>query len=192
MVIARGLRMSSARVSTIDWKAGLWAGLIAGVIDELLLWSLMLLQGTSPLAGMPMGAAILLGPGVLQSPPTAGIVAAALAVHFGLAIVYGLLIAALVGNGPRGSGLLLGIGFGLVVWFINYFVIAPVAFPWFMPLRSSPLSPLVHAAFGLIAAWAYVSLRYRERRSSGERRVSLRNVTVERRGFDDRRHPAAA
>jgi len=175
----------------IDWNAGFWAGLIAGVIDELLLWAAMLMQGVSPLAGMPMAAAILLGPGVLQSPPTAGIVAAALVVHFGLAIFCGLALAALIGDAPRGSGLLLGIAFGLGLWFVNYFIIAPSAFPWFVPLRSSPVSPLMHALFGLIAAGAYLALRYRERRSRGERRVTQRKVTVERRGFDDRRHPAA-
>jgi uncharacterized membrane protein YagU involved in acid resistance len=175
----------------IDWRAGLWAGLIAGVIDELLLWTLMLMQGMSPLAGAPMGAAVLLGPGVLQAPPTAGIVAASLLVHFALSILYGLMIAALVGPASRGSGLLLGLAFGLVIWFVNYFVIAPAAFPWFVPLRSSPMSPFLHAAFGVIAAGAYLALRYRERRCGVDRRIRLRAVIVERRGFDDRRHVLA-
>ena len=42
----------------IDWNAGFWAGLIAGVIDELLLWAAMLMQGVSPLAGMPMAFSV--------------------------------------------------------------------------------------------------------------------------------------
>jgi len=175
-----------------DWQAGFWAGVIAGVIDEALLWAAMLLQGMSPLAGAPMGAAVILGPGVLQSPPTAGIVAASMAVHFGLSIVYGLILAALIGRSSRGAGLLTGLVFGLAVWWVNYFLIAPAAFPWFVPLRSSPVSPLLHGAFGLIAAWAYLALRRHERRDGMDRRIRLRKVTVERRGFDDRRHPAAA
>jgi hypothetical protein len=176
----------------IDWKAGFWAGIISGLAAELLLWGAMLAQGISPLAGAPMGAAILLGPGVLQSPPTAGIVAASMAVHFGLAILYGLMLAALIGRSSRGSALLVGIAFGVVLWWLNYFLIAPVAFPWFVPLRGSPVSPLLHAAFGLIAAAAYLPLRRENRRAGADRRRRARYVIVERRGYDDRRHPLAA
>src|SRR5256885_1524207 len=105
-----------------DWKAGFWAGVIAGVIDEALLWALMLAQGMSPLAGAPMGAAVILGPDVLQSPPTAEIVAASLAVHFALSILFGLILAALIGRASRGPGLLIGLAFGLAIWWVNYFL----------------------------------------------------------------------
>jgi hypothetical protein len=53
------------------------------------------------------------------------------------------------------------------------------------------MTPALHVVFGLAAAGAYLALRTGERRRGFERRHVLRKVTVERRGFDDRRSLAA-
>ena len=175
-----------------DWRAGLWAGLIAGLIDEGLLILLMLAQGASPWLASRATAAVLLGPGVLDGPERGGLIlAAALIVHFALSLVYGLLIAGLIRQRSAREGIAIGIAFGLAVWVFNYFVVAPFAFPWFVPMRASPMTPALHAVFGLAAAGAYLALRTSERRGGFERRHVLRKVTVERRGFDDRRSFAA-
>lgn len=73
----------------IDWKAGLWAGLIAGALDEALLMAVILLQGGSVWAAARMSAAIVLGESVLPPPDTfdLGVMAASTFVHFGLSIV---------------------------------------------------------------------------------------------------------
>ena len=184
-------RMSPA-TRFADWKAGLCAGLIAGLIDQGLLILLMLAQGTSPWIASRATAAILLGPGVLEGPERGGsILAAAFVVHFALSLVYGLVIAALIRQRSAGEGIAIGIAFGLAVWVLNYFVVAPSAFPWFVPMRAAPMTPALHAVFGLAAAGAYLALRTSERRRGFERRHVPRKVTVERRGFDDRRSLAA-
>lgn len=150
---------------TPHWKAAVWSGLIAGVVFlvlEMLLVSLI--AGDSPWAPMRMMAAILLGQGVLPPPATfdVGIVAAAMVVHFALAIGYGLILSLLVFRLETGPALLIGALFGLGLYVVNFYGFTAV-FPWFAMARNG-MSILAHAVFGLTAAWAYKALAKREAR----------------------------
>jgi hypothetical protein len=81
----------------IDWKAAAWAGLIAGVGDDLVLTLLLwLFQGVSPWAPPRMIAAMVFGQDVLPPPATFDpvLVMTGSTIHFALAIVYAFIIAA--------------------------------------------------------------------------------------------------
>lgn len=147
-----------------NWKAGVWAGLIAGVIFIVLdMIMVRMFMGERPWAPPPIIAAMLLAQGVLpgyDSPPSfdVGIMVTALAIHFVLSVVYGLIVAWLVHRFDWGGGLLIGAAFGLAIYIINAYVIAPIAFAWFT-LAQNWISAFAHIVFGLIAAVAYIGLR---------------------------------
>lgn len=149
----------------LDWKAGVEAGLIAGVVflvaEMLMVW---LIQGESPWGPPRMIAAMVMGRDVLPPPATfdIGIVMAAMAVHFILAIVYGLIAGWLLHwSHPFGTALLFGAIFGVAIYLVNFYLIAPAAFPWFTMARNW-ISVVAHALFGIVAAGAYMRLRHAE------------------------------
>jgi hypothetical protein len=145
-----------------DWKAATWAGLIAGLVflvaEMLLVW---LVQGMSPWAPPRMIAAMVLGPGVLPPPADFSLMAVmtALVIHFPLAVVYGLVLGWAVHRLEMGWALLVGAAFGLLaVYAVNFYVIAPMAFPWFGEARNW-ISVLAHLIFGIVLAGSYVAMR---------------------------------
>lgn len=188
--------MRSARFQhALDWKAGAWAGLLAGIADLLALTVAMASQGQSPWGPMRMTAAIVLGPGALPPPDISGVglFVVALAVHLALSAAYGLVLAALIGRVGWIEGLLTGFAFGLALWIANYFVVAPALFPWFAPMRAEPLTPALHVFFGCAAAAGYLGLRRSvDRRSGLDRRHWSAAVARERRAPPDRRGVLAA
>src|SRR5919108_5349963 len=90
--------------SITDWRAGIWAGLIAGAVFLMLEMGMVwLFMGESPWAPPRMIAAMVLGEGVLPMPDKPatfdpGIVLTAMIIHFVLAAIYGLIGAAIVAN----------------------------------------------------------------------------------------------
>jgi uncharacterized membrane protein YagU involved in acid resistance len=90
-----------------------------------------------------MIGAIVLGQAALDpsySLVTAGLVG--IVVHMMLSIIYGLIFGAIVSFIPRlasSTAILLSAAsvFGLLLWLVNFYVIAPIAFPWFT--QSSPV-----------------------------------------------------
>jgi hypothetical protein len=174
------------------FKAGLWAGLIAGAVDLVLLMGILLGQGVPAGVTARMTAAVVLGTGVLPPPDTAGpgIIAAALGVHFGVSLVCGVIIALLIQRLERMPALAVGVGFGLAMWLVNYFAIAPVMFPWLTAMRSAPTTPFAHAIFGVAAVGAYLAIAARDRRAGADRRQVDQPVKPERRRPFERRGPA--
>lgn len=141
---------------TPHWGAAIWAGLAAGVVFMMLeMLMLMFFAGQSPWGPVRMMAAIVLGPEVLPPPATfdLGIAMTAMAVHFPLSILYGLLIALMIFRLREGSGLAIGAAFGLAVYFINFYGMTAI-FPWFANARGW-ISLVAHLLFGLVAAWVY-------------------------------------
>lgn len=107
-----------------------------------------------------MIAAMILGKGVLPPPATfdTGIVMAAMVVHFMLVIVYGLIAGWIVHRLNGVSALLIGAVFGLALYFINFYLIAPAAFPWFT-MAQNWVSILSHLIYGVVLGAAYAALR---------------------------------
>lgn len=84
---------------------------------------------------------------------------AGVVIHLVLAIVYGLIFAA-VATMLRGPGALIGLGciFGLALWLVNFCVIAPTAFPWF--LEADPVVQFIAHTFffgAVLGLWFWKS-----------------------------------
>jgi uncharacterized membrane protein YagU involved in acid resistance len=150
--------------SVTDWKAGAWAGVIAGVVFVMLEMGMVwLAMGESPWAPPHMIAAMALGKDVLPPPGTWApfdmkILIAAMLIHFPLSIAYGLIGAWLVHRFDWLGALVIGAAFGLAIYLVNFYLIAPVAFPWFEMARNW-ISVFAHAMFGAILGVSYIGLR---------------------------------
>lgn len=145
-----------------DWRASIGAGLIAGLVfvmfEMVMVW---LLMGQSPWGPPRMMAAMLLGRDVLPPPADFAMtpVMVAMAIHLPLSALYGLVIGWMVHRMDMGLALLAGAAFGLIaVYFVNFYLVAPTFFPWFVEARNW-ISVLGHVMFGAVAAAAYVGLR---------------------------------
>lgn len=150
--------------SVTDWKAGAWAGVIAGLVflmlEMVLVW---MAQGQSPFGPPHMMAAMVLGKEVLPPPDTWApfdlkIVMTAMMIHFPASIAYGLLGAWLVHRFDWAGGLMIGAALGLAIYIVNFYMIAPVAFPWFEMGRNW-VGAFSHLMFGAVLAGAYIALR---------------------------------
>lgn len=147
-------------MKTIDWKAGVWAGIIAGIIFLILEMVMVpLFLGGSSWGPPRMIAAIVLGDEVLPPPATFnfGIVMVAVILHMALSIIYALIIGYIIGKMSFGMAISLGAIIGLAIYLINFFVMTGF-FPWFEMARNW-VSIFAHLIFGLSAAWAYIKLR---------------------------------
>jgi hypothetical protein len=146
-----------------DWRAGAWAGIIAGIVfmmAEMLMVALF--KGESPWGPPHMMAAMVLGKGVLPPPADFNmtVMMAAMAVHVPLSIVYGLVIGWLIHRLQAAVALAVGAVAGATIYFVNFYPIATAAFPWFAMARGT-ISLAAHALFGIVAAGAYLAARGR-------------------------------
>ncbi len=111
-----------------------------------------------------MMAAIVMGKGVLPPPATFdfGIVMVAMMVHFVLAIIYAFILGWIVSHWRMGIGLASGVGatFGPLIYLVNFYGIAPAAFPWFIEARNW-VGLVSHVMFGLALGWSYGALAAR-------------------------------
>ncbi len=156
-------RAGSAGVrSTTDWRASVWAGLIAGLVfmmlEMVMVW---LFMGQSPWGPPRMMAAMVMGPEVLPPPATFAMMPmmVAMMIHFPVSVVYGLVIGWMVHRMDMGMAVLAGAAFGLIaVYFVNFYLIAPAMFPWFVEARNW-IGAFAHLMFGAVAAAAYIRLR---------------------------------
>ncbi len=121
--------------SALKW--GVIGGIIAGVIFALSEMVMAVLLGMPAVAPLQMIGAIALGPGVLPpAAPTAYTLLAGVIVHMVLSATYGVVLGLIALGLPvlRSSvGVVTGVGmvWGLALWLVNFYLIAPVAFPWF-------------------------------------------------------------
>lgn len=151
---------SFARDKT-DWSAAVWAGIIAGIVfmmAEMLM--VMVFMGQSPWGPPRMISAMLMGQEVLPPPATfdLGIMMTAMMIHFPLAIVQGLIFGWIVHRMGSTSALLIGAVFGLAVYFVDFYLIAPVVFPWFTTAQNW-VSLVAHLIYGLVLGAAYAGMR---------------------------------
>lgn len=150
--------------SATDWSAAAWAGVIAGaafmMLEMGMVWMFM---GESPWAPPRMIAAMALGKDVLPPPGTYAafdlkVLVTAMMVHFPLSVAYGLIVGWLVHRFDWAGGLLIGAAFGIAIYVANFYLVAPVVFPWFQ-MAQNWVSAFSHAMFGLVAGGAYIGLR---------------------------------
>ncbi len=143
----------------VRWKAAVWAGLIGGVAFMMLEMIMVpLFGGGSPWGPPRLIAAIIMGKGVLPPPATfdIGVFMAAMAVHFPLSIVFSLVLAWIVARFDMGVAVLIGAGFGLLLYLVNFYGSTAI-FPWFAMARNW-ITIFTHIMFGVIAVAAYKQL----------------------------------
>lgn len=163
--MAQELAATNRPINTsTDWRAGLWAGLIAGLIFMMMEMGLVwMVQGESPWAPPHMIAAMALGDDILPpsgtwAPFDGTVMITAMLIHMLLSAVLGVLGAQLLRGASMGPGLVLGAVFGLAIYVLNFYLIAPFAFPWFVMARNW-ISAFSHIMFGVVFGLAYVTLR---------------------------------
>lgn len=140
-------------LTSSDMRWGLRQGAIAGVVAgivfaafEMIVSALMMGPAAFFMPLRVIGA-IALGPATLDpgySVATAGF--AGVIVHMVLAIIYGGVfgeIAAMLRG--RVAFIAAGTIFGFTLWLINFYLIAPIAFPWF--IDANPLVQFIAHAF---------------------------------------------
>lgn len=149
-----------------DWTAAAVSGLAAGALLLVLelFWSTMV-SGVNPWGTTRMIAAILMGRDVLQTSLfSVGTVAAALAIHFVLGAVLGMVLAVIIAPFQLDSSirmiLLAGALFGVAVYLFDFHVMTRV-FTWFVDARG--WHTLVgHMIFGMVAAVCYWKLESKD------------------------------
>lgn len=145
--------------SEVPWALGVGVvgGIAAGIVFAMfeMVASAAVMGMNAFFMPLRMIGAILLGPGALDpsySIWTAG--AAGVMVHMTLSVMYGVLFAVILG-GLRSAtwDIVLGGAYGLALWIINFYVIAPRAFPWF--LEANPVVQFLgHTIFfGAVLGW---------------------------------------
>lgn len=105
-------------------------------------------------------AAMLLGPDAAPPPAEFTLVmfGMALIIHFGLAMAFGRLVSVLTWRRSTAAGILLGALVGLALYVVDFVLIAPLAFPWFLDsIRAVTIAN--HALFGAVAAAVALGLR---------------------------------
>jgi hypothetical protein len=153
--------------SEIPWAlgAGAISGIAAGIVFAVfeMIASAAMMGAGAFFMPLRMIGAILVGPGALDASYSiwaAG--AAGLTVHLVLSIVYGVIFAMILG-GLRSAtwDVLLGAAFGFALWLINFYLIAPMAFPWFLDANPA-IQFIAHTVFfGAVLGWFMWQLRER-------------------------------
>ncbi len=145
---------------TVAIAAGFAAGAVLMVLD--LLWSTAF-DPKGPWRTSHMIAPIFLGADTVRSSGfdfSVGIVALALATHYALGIVFGLILAAIMVplrlDFTAGRALVTGAVFGLVLYAVNFHLMTKW-FPWLADLRGWA-SICAHVVFGMVAALIYWKL----------------------------------
>jgi hypothetical protein len=143
---------------SIDWKAAIWAGIIAGIVFMMLEMVLVgTIGGQSPWGPPRMIAAMAMGKSVLPPPATfeLGIMMVAMMIHFVLSILLGVILGWAISRWRMSlvTAVIAGVVFGLLVYFVDFYLMTAI-FPWFAMARGG-ISIFAHAMFGLVLGWTY-------------------------------------
>lgn len=145
--------------TTVNWKAAIIAGIVAGAIFMILEMILVpLVGGGSPWGPPRMIAAIGMGKEVLPPPGDFALmpVMVAMVIHFILSIIFAVILAFIIQRFSLGLAILIGAIFGLLLYFVNFYGFTAV-FPWFAMARNA-VSIFSHIVFGAAAAWIYKAI----------------------------------
>ena len=153
-------------------KHGALGGLIAGVIFALFEMLMAALLQEAFFGPLRMIGATVLGQQALQPGyPLAGAAIVGLLVHMILSVAYGVVFALLLAYAPTLARTRLVVGtaaglYGLLLWLVNFYVVAPLAgWTWF-PNRTNPIVQVVaHAVFFGTALGLYLYGVVRQRRA---------------------------
>lgn len=145
-------------MAAINWKAAIWAGIIAGVVSTLLQALLWASTGAFPSAlfrDSRLAAAILMGRDVLPPPATfdVTVMLVAACLHFALSIGYGAMLGSIMSRAAIWTAIWIGAGFGAGLYVVNLYGFTAI-FPWFADVRDW-ITFAAHIVFGVTAAVTY-------------------------------------
>ena len=176
----RSVKGTTVSTTKRSFYEGVGFGVIAGVIFAVMEIIAAAAMGMPLLMPLRMFASVLLGQDAMMTANLSSVVAVGVIAHLALSAIfgaiYGLLDARLPGQTQRSYGrqAIYGLLFGAALWFVNFQIIARIAYPWFLDAPQF-LQVALHAiCFGLPLGLFYAA---GERRAVGpllERRVSAR------------------
>jgi hypothetical protein len=155
---------------------GAMGGLIAGLLFAAAQMVVATALGGSPWAPWRLFASVLMGQQALAGAMTLGVFVVGFFVHFGLSALFGAFWGAFVGGLPPsirdswGGHAAIAMVFGLLLYFLNFQVLARFLFPWFLA-TDRVAQVLLHAiALGApLGAWMTARLRPLDRPAELER-----------------------
>lgn len=138
----------------VDWRAAVIAGLTGGLVFLLvqMLGQAMVLGGSVWLFPRYV-AAIVMGERVLLGDLDISVVLVGLLLHFSLAVIFGLILAAIIHEWTLPVGIVVGALFGLALYAINYYTMTRF-FNWFYPVYHW-LDITAHVLYGLTVGAVY-------------------------------------
>jgi len=157
------LNLYGSRAHAPDWTAAAVAGFAAGAVLMVLELGWVAMFGAEgPWRSSHLVAAIVMGPQTaFTSEFNLLVVGVALATHYVLGVVFGLVLAVLVALLHRersvGSIEALGLAFGALLYFVDFHAMTGLM-PWLIEMRGWATF-VGHLAFGLAAALLYWGLR---------------------------------
>ncbi len=166
----------------VDWRAAIWAGVIAGLVFLVLeVLATVILAGGSIWVPFRYTASLLLGERVLPPPPGFEwlTVLVALLIHLALSILYACILAFIIHRGGLLIGILGGALFGLALYAINYYTFS-FFFPWFFTMRNW-IAIVGLVLYGAVAGGIYEAL---ER----ERYIVVEEEAVEKEVIEEDNH----
>ncbi len=127
-------------------------GLLAGVVFGIAQIAGAALADASPVLPIRMAASVVMGPAALTTSALEAAVAAGVVTHLVLGSLFGLFFGianmrsgAHVRTDPGRQGVY-GIFFGILLWLVNFQLIARAAYPWFLDTPQL-LQAVMHALF---------------------------------------------
>lgn len=131
---------------------GAAGGAVAGGVFAAITMWFMTSIGMSAAMPMQMIAAMIQGQDALMAGTASPVLG--FTVHMVLSIVYGMVFAALATRLPSNAVIAVaGAGYGLLLYVVNFLIVAPILFPWFGD-ANQPFEVLVHVVFGVLVSFA--------------------------------------
>lgn len=168
-----------ARSNRIDVKkavgGGIQAGLVGGAAIALFLIVVAVSSGGTVWSVLKGAAAPFLGAQAATPEFALGPVLLGSVLHFAISAAWGAAFGVLAYGLSRGATVVAGLGWGLVVWLVMYYVVLPLAGLGAMVAQTpAVMAILAHLVFGLALGLAFLPFQRRIRTGAitpGERRT---------------------
>lgn len=145
--------MLQAIARNMTWRAVLIAAFIAGTAFLLVNLALTnMLYEINPALSLRYIASLVMGESVLMADDTASLIVGVL-VHYGLSLLFTLVIAVVVHRWGLLVGIIGGGVLGVAIYAINLYTFT-LAFPWFFAMNGT-VWVLSHLFFGMVAGGVY-------------------------------------
>lgn len=146
-------------------RLGVGLGILAGILFALAEVLVAALMGNPPLMPIRMFASVVMGPSALDTASPAVAILGGIIAHLVLSIVFGVIYTAMNARAPLATKAstaqqaAIGLGFGALIWLLDFQIIARLIYPWFLGAPQL-LQLVLHAVFfglplGLMYAGAH-------------------------------------